>query len=191
MSAYLKDAIQAVKDKIIAEAATANSEGLAMLGTAIDRIGGRATVLEVVELGDMKKREIADLAAAKVTAIETQMTTAATKLQDLELNASANIAAVAQAKEQEAVANIQAAGVSLTLTDTFDGTTATYDGLGRITSYRARGDRVLSNITYGSDDNIVSWDETYPLTAGGTKTLHYTVTYDAQGGITNILSTVI
>ena len=59
----LRDAVRAVKLKIQAAAADATPEELAYLGTAIDRIGGRATLLEVEELGDIKGREIADAAS--------------------------------------------------------------------------------------------------------------------------------
>ena len=53
----LRDAVRAVKLKIQAAAASASPEELAYLGTAIDRIGGRATLLEVEELGDIKIQE--------------------------------------------------------------------------------------------------------------------------------------
>jgi hypothetical protein len=67
-------AIQAVKDKISLSAGTATPEELAYLGTALDRIGGRATVYEVVEMGDIKKAELADLAATLFASIETDTT---------------------------------------------------------------------------------------------------------------------
>ena len=57
----LRDAITAVKNKISSAAADATPEELAYLGTAIDRIGGRATVLEIEQMGDAIKAEIAAL----------------------------------------------------------------------------------------------------------------------------------
>ena len=54
----LRDAIAAVKNKISSAAADATPEELAYLGTAIDRIGGRATVLEIEQMGDAIKEEI-------------------------------------------------------------------------------------------------------------------------------------
>ncbi len=59
----LRDAVRAVKLKIQSAAASATPEELAYLGTAIDRIGGRATLLEVEELGDIKIREILEATA--------------------------------------------------------------------------------------------------------------------------------
>ena len=57
----LRDAITAVKNKISSAAADATPEELAYLGTAIDRIGGRATVLEIEQMGDTIKEEVADI----------------------------------------------------------------------------------------------------------------------------------
>jgi len=59
----LRDAVRAIKAKIETAAEIATPEELAYLGTAIDRIGGRATVLEVEEIGDIKKDEITAHAA--------------------------------------------------------------------------------------------------------------------------------
>ena len=57
----LRDAITAVKNKISSAAADATPEELAYLGTAIDRIGGRATVLEIEQMGDTIKEEVATI----------------------------------------------------------------------------------------------------------------------------------
>ena len=54
----LRDAVRAIKAKIETAAEIATPEELAYLGTAIDRIGGRATVLEVEEMGDVKMAEM-------------------------------------------------------------------------------------------------------------------------------------
>lgn len=67
-------AIQAVKEKITTSAGTATPEELAYLGTALDRIGGRATVYEVVEVGDAKKAELTALAEQLALAIDTDTT---------------------------------------------------------------------------------------------------------------------
>lgn len=60
----LRDAVKSIKGKIITAATTASPEDLAYLGTAIDRIGGRATVLEVEETGDIIMQELTDHGAA-------------------------------------------------------------------------------------------------------------------------------
>jgi hypothetical protein len=73
----LRDAVRAIKAKIETAAAVASPEELAYLGTAIDRIGGRATVLEVEEIGDIKMAEISAHAGAVETAtLETIATSA-------------------------------------------------------------------------------------------------------------------
>ncbi len=63
----LRDAVRAIKAKIETAAESATPEELAYLGTAIDRIGGRATVLEVEEVGDLKMAELTAHAEAVAT----------------------------------------------------------------------------------------------------------------------------
>lgn len=69
----LRDAITAVKNKISSAAADATPEELAYLGTAIDRIGGRATVLEIEQMGDTIKAEIAALVTQTKTDVGTNL----------------------------------------------------------------------------------------------------------------------
>ena len=91
------DVVCVIKAKIETAAEIATPEELAYLGTAIDRIGGRATVLEVEEMGDIKMAEIsahatsvetatldtiataADIAIANVTATQTAAESAITE----------------------------------------------------------------------------------------------------------------
>jgi phage shock protein A len=69
----LRDAIAAVKNKISSAAADATPEELAYLGTAIDRIGGRATVLEIEQMGDTIKAEISVLVSQTKTDVSTNL----------------------------------------------------------------------------------------------------------------------
>ena len=69
----LRDAITAVKNKISSAAADATPEELAYLGTAIDRIGGRATVLEIEQMGDAIKAEISALVSQTKTDVSTNL----------------------------------------------------------------------------------------------------------------------
>lgn len=73
----LRDAVRAIKAKIKTAAEIATPEGLAYLGTAIDRIGGRATVLEVEEMGDIKMAELTEHATSIETATLDTIATAA------------------------------------------------------------------------------------------------------------------
>ena len=68
---FLRDAVKALKQKIKDSAGSATPEELAYLGTAIDRIGGRATVLEVEEIGDVKIDEITQHTQTKISEITT------------------------------------------------------------------------------------------------------------------------
>ncbi len=54
----IKGAIEAVRDRVQSTSASATAEDLAYLGTALERIGGKATVLEVVEVADAKLGEM-------------------------------------------------------------------------------------------------------------------------------------
>ncbi len=124
----LRDAVRAIKAKIEAAAEIATPEELAYLGTAIDRIGGRATVLEVEEMGDIKMAEMsahanavetatldtiaaaADVAMANVTATKTAAETAITAAKEAalavmaqtETSTVATVHAAAQAAIQQA-----------------------------------------------------------------------------------------
>jgi len=115
----LRDAVRAIKAKIETAAEIATPEELAYLGTAIDRIGGRATVLEVEEMGDIKMAEIsahatsvetatldtiataADVAIANVTATKTE---ALAVMAQTETSTVATVNAAAQSAIQQAAA---------------------------------------------------------------------------------------
>jgi len=105
----LRDAVKAIKQKILTGAETATPEELAYLGTAIDRIGGRATVLEVEEMGDIKIQEITDHAAAVET--ETIANITATKdAAEASINATKDAAeASITATKETAIASVNAA----------------------------------------------------------------------------------
>jgi len=105
----LRDAVRAIKAKIETAAGVASPEELAYLGTAIDRIGGRATVLEVEEMGDVKMAEI----SAHVSLLETAtLETLATSAQV----AMANVTATKTAAENAIIATQSAAETSVTQT---------------------------------------------------------------------------
>jgi F0F1-type ATP synthase membrane subunit b/b' len=74
MAASLLSAVQAIKDKVTLSAGNATPEELAYLGTALDRIGGRATVYEVVEMGDVKMAELTTLATELTAAMNIDTT---------------------------------------------------------------------------------------------------------------------
>lgn len=105
----LRDAVKSIKAKIETAATTATPEELAYLGTAIDRIGGRATVLEVEEMGDVKMAEISAHASLVETATLNTIATAA----DV---AIANVQATKTAAESAITATQTAAEASVTQT---------------------------------------------------------------------------
>lgn len=95
----LRDAVRAIKSKIEAAAEIATPEELAYLGTAIDRIGGRATVLEVEEMGDIKIAEISEHADAVQTATINTITATKTAAESsIESTRTSAIASVNSAK---------------------------------------------------------------------------------------------
>lgn len=93
----LRDAVKSIKAKIETAAGTATPEELAYLGTAIDRIGGRATVLEVEEMGDIKIVEISEHANAIKTGMSDQLNV-------IRIQALAGVDAAAQTAVQHAAA---------------------------------------------------------------------------------------
>ena len=105
----LRDAVRAIKAKIETAAKIATPEELAYLGTAIDRIGGRATVLEVEEMGDVKMAELSAHANSVETATLDTIATGA----DV---AIANVNATQTAAENTITATRTAAEASVTQT---------------------------------------------------------------------------
>ena len=105
----LRDAVRAIKAKIETAAEIATPEELAYLGTAIDRIGGRATVLEVEEMGDIKMAEM----SAHATAVETATLDTIATAADV---AIANVTATKTAAESSITATKTAAEASVTQT---------------------------------------------------------------------------
>lgn len=80
----LKDAVQAIYNKVATDLTNASPEELAYLSTSLEKLGGRATVYDVMDVGEDKKAEIQALAAqiiadltldtsAKVTQFETDV----------------------------------------------------------------------------------------------------------------------
>ena len=58
----LQDAIHAVYSKVQTDLTSATPEELAYLTTSLEKIGGRATVYDVIEVGETKKTEIEEVA---------------------------------------------------------------------------------------------------------------------------------
>ncbi|MDP1605646.1 MAG: hypothetical protein Q8L93_03225 [Rhodocyclaceae bacterium] len=94
-SPLLRNAVRAIKEKIISGASTATPEELAYLGTAIDRIGGRATVIEVEDVGDLQKAEITthgeQVRTAAIASITATRTTAEATITQTRTTAEASV----------------------------------------------------------------------------------------------------
>ena len=102
----LKNAIVAIQDKIANSAGVATAEELAYLGTAIDRIGGRATVYDVVEAGELVKDEIVSLGDTLKSEITLDVTTKLNTATAAVDNILANMVNSASATEATTVANV-------------------------------------------------------------------------------------
>ena len=107
----LRDAVRAIKAKIETAAEIATPEELAYLGTAIDRIGGRATVLDVEEMGDAKMAEM----SAHATSVETATLDTIATAADV---AIANVSATKSAAESSITATKTAAEAVMAQTET-------------------------------------------------------------------------
>jgi hypothetical protein len=51
----LRDAIGAIKDKAVSAAQTATSEDLAYISTALEKLGGNASIIEIEDFANSKK----------------------------------------------------------------------------------------------------------------------------------------
>jgi gas vesicle protein len=63
----LKDAVQAVYNKVQTDLTNASPEELAYLSTSLEKLGGRATVYDVMDVGEDKKTEMQELADSLVS----------------------------------------------------------------------------------------------------------------------------
>lgn len=102
----LKNAIVAIQDKIATSAGVASAEELAYLGTAIDRIGGRATVYDVVETGEVVKDEIVSLGDTIKSGITLDVTTKVTTATATVDNILANMVNSASATKATTIQHI-------------------------------------------------------------------------------------
>lgn len=110
----LRDAVRAIKAKIETAAEIATPEELAYLGTAIDRIGGRATVLEVEEMGDIKIAELTEHAGAvEAATLDTLVTAADVAIANVTATKTAAQAAIAQTQADAEAAITQTKDAAL------------------------------------------------------------------------------
>lgn len=69
----LKDAVQAIYNKVATDLTTATPEELAYLSTSLEKLGGRATVYDVMDVGEDKKAEIQALADVIIANMNTDV----------------------------------------------------------------------------------------------------------------------
>lgn len=85
-TALLTDAIKAIRDKIVTSSATATPEELAYLGTAVEKMAGRASILEIVDVAENSKDSLVTGATAAVNTAKdaaiSSITTTATTVKD-------------------------------------------------------------------------------------------------------------
>jgi archaellum component FlaC len=104
----LHSAVSALSDKIqsIAEA-NPNAEDLAMLGTAVERIGGRATIADVVKMGEEVKSQIDALDTATQTDLRAKVDALTNEIIALSATAKQSLSDhVAQLHAQTAFLNV-------------------------------------------------------------------------------------
>jgi len=107
MGIDLKKALENISTKIASSASSASPEELAYLGTAIDRIGGRSTVYEIVEVADLVKGEINTLSINLQDNMSLNFTNKITESTN-QVNATlANMVNSAVATEVTTIQNIQ------------------------------------------------------------------------------------
>lgn len=70
----LKDAVQAIYNKVATDLTNASPEELAYLSTSLEKLGGRATVYDVMDVGEDKKTEIQALATQIIADLNLDIT---------------------------------------------------------------------------------------------------------------------
>lgn len=77
----LKDAVQAIYNKVATDLTNASPEELAYLSTSLEKLGGRATVYDVMDVGEDKKAEIQALANQIISDLTTDLGTQVTQFE--------------------------------------------------------------------------------------------------------------
>jgi hypothetical protein len=69
----LKEAVQAIYTKVATDLTSASPEELAYLSSSLEKLGGRATVYDVMDVGEDKKTELQELANSLITDLNTDL----------------------------------------------------------------------------------------------------------------------
>lgn len=69
----LNSAVEAIYNKVQNDLSSASPEDLAYLGTALEKIGGRATVYDVMKIGDEKIAQILQTATDAINSVNTDI----------------------------------------------------------------------------------------------------------------------
>jgi hypothetical protein len=77
----LKDAVQAIYTKVATDLTNASPEELAYLSTSLEKLGGRATVYDVMDVGEDKKAEIQALATQIIANLNTDVSAKVTQFE--------------------------------------------------------------------------------------------------------------
>jgi hypothetical protein len=77
----LKDAVQAIYNKVATDLTNASPEELAYLSTSLEKLGGRATVYDVMDVGEDKKAEIQALATQIISNLGVDITSKVTQFE--------------------------------------------------------------------------------------------------------------
>lgn len=77
----LKDAVQAIYNKVATDLTNASPEELAYLSTSLEKLGGRATVYDVMDVGEDKKAEIQALATQIINNLGVDITSKVTQFE--------------------------------------------------------------------------------------------------------------
>lgn len=95
----MKDALLAVKTRMINQATAATPEELAYLGAAYEKIAGPATVYEVIDWGEYKKQELTEHQSNLADLLNTQWTNHTNALNATMTTAQANVTSTKDAAE--------------------------------------------------------------------------------------------
>lgn len=77
----LKDAVQAIYNKVATDLTSASPEELAYLSTSLEKLGGRATVYDVMDMGEDYKTQLQTLANSLLAGINTDVSGISTQFE--------------------------------------------------------------------------------------------------------------
>jgi len=109
MSLDILSAVSNLRDKIVTSSNTATPEELAYLGSALEKIGGKTSLYDVVDAAETKKQEILDASATVISELTATLNTTKSTIEGSIDSSIANYNNNINAKRDEVISELEAA----------------------------------------------------------------------------------